>query len=155
MKIYVTNADITKILNKLKYINACSETKIYFQLYSNDGVFKVNEIDNTINQLNYVDGITKTISINRFNIILDTSEINYLIDISQIPYSHHAKTVTEVIWKLSKYSKLKLIIIYLDIDVNPDVFDFYFEYDYKEQTNLDSISDGNIIFKEDLLTFLS
>lgn len=151
MRIYIVNTDINKILNKMKTLNAFKETNNYIQLYSDDGIFRINQNDNTIKKHIYVDNITKNIKLDNIKIIIDKSEIKYLNDISQIPYCYHKKNIKEENYKLSKRSKLTLTVVYID---NFDsVFDFYFSFD--DVVNINSITDDNIIFKEDLLTFLS
>lgn len=154
MKIYVTNANSSKLLTTASRLASYKETNDYILLYSSDGIFKINETDSlnrTITKHIYLDGATKTIKLNDYNVICDTSKITDLIDISQIPYAHAKKNVREEKYKLSKRSKLSLILLYMDYE--DTVFDYYFEYE--DEVAISSISDDNIIFKEDLLTFLS
>lgn len=155
MKIFVEDIKLNEI-DMIKLINHSEivYTKTgYVNLFSLEGIYKVNHGENNLSLCRYIDGNTKTIKLNNYKLLIDTSRIEYLNDISQIPYDCLRKSFTEHNFKLSKRSILSLVIIY----GSDTISDFYFEYKTTDDKLDENIDDKikNIMFKEDFIKFLS
>lgn len=153
MKIFVEDIKLNEInVTELLTHNEIIHTKTdYVNLFSLEGIYKLNERENTLSLCKYIDGITRRVKLNKYNLIIDTSKCEYLNDISQIPYDYVSKSFTEYRFKLSKQSALSLVIIYGIIT------DFYFEYVNTDDILDEKIDDKleNMMFKEDFMKFLS
>ena len=128
MKIYIPklNVNIDNLNNYQKYNN---NFKI---IYSNDGIFKIN--NNTINRLNITDKSIESLTINGITLLIDKSNISLTSNITTIPYSHKCIEINEIKFKETTKSTLSLVIHYN----KNKIIDLFFEYN-------DNILDNNTI----------
>lgn len=157
MKIFIKDCKFNKSLDKY-YINSES----YLELYSKEGIFKVN---NSFVKLNIID---KNVSIfenyyKSLTLLVDHSTICYE-KVSQLPVDHISLSIKKCYFGTNPKSKLKLVIEYnteLNTELNTEVnvfpfsqecnmlpINFYFEI-------LDEIDINNDSIKQELTVFLS
>jgi hypothetical protein len=113
MLLYVTNNNIKfDILS-----NYIKEEKNYRLIYSNDGIYKIeNEI---LYKLSIMNENSKSIMINNKNILVDESNISYTI-VNSIPIKHVCLTIRAEYYKLNKN-------VFLIIEYNQNkVYNIYF-----------------------------
>ena len=128
MKIYIPKRDIN--VNNLE--NYCKYNNNFKIIYSNDGIFKIN--NNTINRLNITDKSIESLTINGITLLIDKSNISLTSNITTIPYSHKCIEINEIKFKETTKSTLSLVIHYN----KNKIIDLFFEYN-------DNILDNNTI----------
>jgi len=150
MKIYIENYDINNLETKIpalnKYCDNCENLQ-FLLVYSEDGIFKINE--NKLQKMNII-----TDKVNRKQVpgfIIDESKITY-DNCNYLPYEHIFNKISQFIYKIHDKSKLKLVIEGTYIEQNNNLKfvpnDFYFETIIEEQIY-------NSVIKDDLNVFLS
>lgn len=141
MKYYISDFKLFDI-EKMKILSSCIKNEDnYLMIFSLDGLFKLNKETNQLQKIYYKDKQINYIKNNKFDILEDPSEINY-IDVSQIPIEHFSKKIKQETYKMRENAKIKFIIL----REGYEIIDFYFE------TN-ESIN--NLFIMEDLASFLS
>jgi hypothetical protein len=165
MKIYIDNYEPKNLSNKLDKLNKyLINSNSYVEIYSDDGIFYVDEF-----------GIYKIIIINDDHIKYTSKALNYgfIIDntklykenVTAIPLSHINTTINKYEYKIDIKSKIKLVIEGNDNQTNDsDILvtceknkltsfipnHFYFEILDKNITTINEIFNNN-----DLNVFLS
>jgi hypothetical protein len=150
MKIYIENYDIDNLENKMpiltKYCDNCENAQLLL-VYSDDGIFKINE--NKLQKMNIITDKVDRKQLSGF--IIDRSKIIYE-NCNYLPYEHIFNKINQFIYKVNDKSKLKLVIEGTYIEQNNNLKfvpnDFYFETNLEEQIY-------NSVIKDDLNVFLS
>jgi len=141
MKYYISNIKVFDI-EKMKILSSCIKNENdYLMIFSLDGIFKINKKTNQLQKIYYKDKQINYIKNDKYDILEETSETNY-IDVTQIPLEHFSKKIKEEIYTMRENAKIKFVIL----RNGEEIIDFYFE------TN-ESINDQFIM--EDLESFLS
>ena len=95
MLLYVTSNTI----NFESLSNYTKEEKKYMLIYSNDGIYKIE--NGVIYKLNIMNENSKSIIINNKNILIDESNISYTI-VNSIPINHVCLNICAEYYKLNK-----------------------------------------------------
>ena len=150
MKIYLDNYNINNLANKMPLIKKNfieSETSSFFNIYSEDGIFKVD--DNKMKKMNIISNKVYKSPINA--ITVDESVVLYE-DVNYLPYDHICNKTTQFVYKINTKSRLKLVIDGTYVENHNNLIfvptDFYFETNMEEKIY-------NPIIKDDLNVFLS
>jgi hypothetical protein len=144
MKIYILNYKLNKLNNFLSiFAKTNINIKEIIEIYSNEGNMIIDK-ENTY-KLNYFDKNLIKINnyFNNYDFIIDNS-ITIREEISQLPSKHLAIHKNIYSFKLNQQSKIKLLII----TINNEIDDFYFEI-------TEEIDINNVFIKEEFNEFLS
>lgn len=117
---------------------------VFYLIFSLDGIYKLSPSTNVLYKMNCIDHEIEYSNICGFDAVVDKSEIEYSAVSFQIPFKHIQKRVASETYLLRDKADIKFIVL-RDLD-NNKVLDFYFSFN--GCTN-------NVLFKEDMLTFLS
>ena len=149
MKIYINNFNLdllNNIANKLK--ENINNTKIYIQLYTEQGIFTID--NKSIHKLNPID-----ISIiifenyyNDFTLVVDTSYFVKEKVTSVIGITHLSFETKQIYYKINNKSDLSLVIEYHYEKNNFNPNDIYFELHKDVDLN-------DIFVKKEIIEFLS
>ena len=116
MKIYIKNF----IPKEIKYNFLVKNITIYKDIYSTDGIFRIQ--NNNITKLIPQDSKCEYITDNNMDFIIDKSDFIFRKNIYTIPYQHVAFDIEQVEYKLYNNSCVSLIIYYY----NKHIIDLYF-----------------------------
>ena len=129
---------------KLFFRRYSTASEPYYSIFSLDGIFKLSPEKNILYKLYCNDSNIEYSNICGYDAIIDNSEITYSNISYQIPFNHISKRFVRETYLLREKSELKFIVL-KDLD-DDKVLDFYFVFDGCMK---------NVLFKEDMLTFLS
>ena len=129
-------------ISKFKLIAKKTYEKKYKQIYSDEGIFIID--NSSIKKLNIKDNKIQKININNKNFIIDNSIVK-LSEEFRTPFSYNLLDITENEYKILPGDK----ITYIEKIVDNKLFDNYF---YTKNNEIDSIIFNEII---DYLNYLN
>ena len=144
VRIYFQNISEKHIGDIISECSVIQKEQCYF-IFSLDGIFKLTPDTETLYKMECNDGELQYNNICGFEAVIDTSETKYSNTSYQIPFNHTQKKIVNETYLLREKSLLKFVVI-KDLDDKNKVLDFYFVFDGCMK---------NVLFKEDMLTFLS
>lgn len=146
MKIYLDlPISVIKIIEK-KLGNYIKTTKKFYEIYTQEGMFRIENDTNQLFKLKIGDiDNHEIVKLGNWDCIIDKSIIEYVNEIYQIPILNGIVNMIEETYKISNKSLLTFVILRYQSD---HARDFYFTLDDKEDIN-------NKFIQEEILSFLS
>jgi hypothetical protein len=137
----ISNQHINDVMSQCSVI----QQEIYYCIFSPEGIFKLNPETNILHKMICKDSDIEYSNICGFDVVIDKSEVKFSNISYQIPFYHVSKKLSSETYLLREKSDLKFVLL-KDLDDKNKILDFYFIFDGCME---------NVLFKEDMLTFLS
>jgi hypothetical protein len=157
MKIYIINLLPQSIKNKWnKLINSLGypEEKIIFEIFSKEfGKYIIEEEQIYHLETTFINSYETVRYYNNLDLLVDKTDYKYIPVVSQLPTKYISKRLINLTFKLSKKSKLSLIIECLEetVDFEKQLVPIHFYFDYND----DKLDLKDPFFQEDFNMFLS